>query len=172
MTNEATTRPNIEEFAQIRFVTAEPWALTGAELLEKAKAMLASVKSGKLWVGNLEEYRDDIGHRIQGRQITRRTLVSSWTEVAAQIISLLDEEIDTEAEPPFGEDGTSKINGVLVHPFYEGETTNKLEFVVDCVNPEQKLFIAYIPDDEDHDRGLNAARCYRVEEDGSVCYAD
>ncbi|MDD5026228.1 MAG: hypothetical protein PHH13_02505 [Candidatus Peribacteraceae bacterium] len=126
--------------------------------------------SGKLWVGNLELYRNQFGRSIQGRQISRRTIVSSYAELLAQVVSLLAEEAQ-DAEP-FGEEGSSLINGLLIRPFFEkGETPDARSIAIDCVNVEQGLFRVYHPTVGDEQMGLNGSRAYMIS-DGQLCFAD
>ncbi|MEK7218052.1 MAG: hypothetical protein AAB728_01160 [Patescibacteria group bacterium] len=129
--------------------------------------------SGKVWVGNLTKFRDALGHTIQGRQLTRRVIVSSWPQVFAQVVSLLDQKVENAA--PFGEaGGSSLINGLLVRPFVaeSGAPDDETQpIVIDLAGIDEELFIAYHPSQQDYDLGPSGSRRYIII-GGKICYGD
>jgi len=145
--------------------------LTPGQLRTEIDAMLSA---GKIWVGNLNSYWDaTTGHRIPGRGILKRAIVSSYHAVLGQMISLLGEKPDF-ADPFCEKGGYSQPTGLWICRHRErGEkvSPDAQVLIVDCVESQGQLFLGYHVPQQSLDGGMCKAHSFTVK-DGEICHAD
>ena len=107
--------------------------------------------TGKLWIGGLYAHWDELGHRVQDRQIRRLGVLRQSEHGVLGFLAQLVESESYEAEV-FGEKGgTEWMSGIVIRPFYD--------FEVDGIEIENQT-VGLIVDKVNDDGWLRAYPCH------------